>query len=139
MALFKKKTKKEKKESFGHTTKEAMRVGVPVEESAEPETRKAVLPQGEDPEAYRFVLSPHITEKATNGNALNKYTFKVAKGSNKIAVKKAIEKLYKVQVLSVHTQNMPAKTIQVGRYTGHKVGFKKAIITLKEGQKIEVV
>ncbi len=107
--------------------------------TAESEPRKSVLPQGEDSESYRFVLSPHVTEKATNGNMLNKYTFKVSKDSNKIELKKAIEKLYKVKVSAVNIQSMPSKSRQVGRYMGTKSGFKKAIVTLKEGQKIEVI
>lgn len=97
------------------------------------------VPQSGDSEAYRFVLSPHVTEKASNGGALNKYTFKVAKSSNKIEIKKAVEKLYKVRVDSVNIQNIPSKFRQVGRHMGTKSGFKKAIVTLKEGQKIEVV
>lgn len=106
-------------------------------EASEPSS--PAVPKDGDPEAYRFVLNPHVTEKATNGNIFNKYTFKVSKNSNKIEIKKAIEKLYRVKVFSVNIQNVPSKSRQVGRYLGTKSGFKKAIITLKEGHKIEVV
>lgn len=134
MKLFTKKEKK--KEPKPKTEAEIKDEFV---DTVEPETRKSVLPQGEDSEAYRFILSPHVTEKATNGNALNKYTFKVSKDSNKIEIKKAIEKMYKVMVSNVNIQNIPSKARQVGRYMGTKSGFKKAVVTLKEGQKIEVI
>ena len=125
------KSKVQKEPEFKHEHDET---GSPIESAG-----GLAIPQGGDSEAYRFVLNPHVTEKATNGNILNKYTFKVAKNSNKIEIKKAIEKLYKVKVSSVNIQNIPSKKRQIGRYMGTKSGFKKAIITLKEGQKIEVV
>ena len=53
--------------------------------------------------AFDIILSPVITEKSTNLNALNKLTFKVAKDANKSSIKKSIEKLYKVEVIKVNT------------------------------------
>ncbi len=131
-ALFNKKEEKKKK-----APKEADVQHEELDTETVEQTSQA-LPKGGDPEAYRFVLSPHVTEKATNGNMLNKYTFKVSKEANKIEIKKAIERLYKVKVASVHVVNIPAKTRQIGRYMGTKIGFKKAIVTLKEGDKIEI-
>lgn len=143
MALFSKKEKDSKKPAreekhkvqkepeFKHEHDES---GSPVESVG-----GLAVPQSGDSQAYRSILSPHVTEKATSGNVLNKYTFKVAKNSNKIEIKKAVEKLYKVKVDSVNVQNIPSKFRQIGRHMGTKAGFKKAIITLKEGQKIEVV
>jgi large subunit ribosomal protein L23 len=72
--------------------------------------------------AFDIILSPVITEKSTNLNALNKLTFKVAKDANKSSIKKSIEKLYKV----------------VRGKVGSKTGYKKAIVTLKEGQTIDM-
>lgn len=102
------------------------------------ESLSPVIPEGTDSVAYRIIRGAHISEKATNGSVLNKYTFKVAKEANKIEIKKAIEKLYKVGITAVHIQNIPAKARQVGRFKGHKPGFKKAIVTVKEGEKIDV-
>ncbi len=137
--LFKKKTEDKKSKPLSTKSDLALVNSASGEAEFDSEPRKSVLPQGEDSESYRFVLSPHVTEKATNGNVLNKYTFKVSKDSNKIELKKAIEKLYKVKVSAVNIQSMPSKSRQVGRYMGTKSGFKKAVITLRAGQKIEVV
>lgn len=98
----------------------------------------AKLPKGEDAESYRMILKPHITEKGTVLEEQGKYLFKVARSANKAEVKGAIEKLYKVKVEKVHVLKMPSKFRQVGKYEGRKPGFKKAIVTLKEGERIEM-
>lgn len=105
----------------------------------EPATPAMAVPKSDDASAYHGIVGPHITEKAGNMGAQNKYVFKVTKDSNKIGIRRSIEKLYKVNVLEVNIQNMPSKFRQVGRHQGTKSGFKKAIVTIKEGQKIEVV
>lgn len=83
-------------------------------------------------------ITPHITEKATNLTEKNQYVFKIDKKANKKEIKKAVEYLYKVKVLDVKIINVPAKRRQVGRISGWKKGYKKAIVRVKEGQKIEV-
>ena len=83
--------------------------------------------------------APHITEKATNLAEKNQYVFRVWKGANKNEVKKTIENLYKVKVLDVKIINVPAKQRRLGRISGWKRGFKKAIVKIKAGQKIEVM
>ena len=88
--------------------------------------------------AFDVILSPVVTEKSTNLNALNKITFKVAKDADKIAIKKSIEKLYKVEVIKVNTILSKAKVRMVRGRAGSKTGYKKAIVTLKEGQTIDM-
>jgi large subunit ribosomal protein L23 len=70
--------------------------------------------------------------------AQNKYVFRVNKASNKVSIKKAVEDLYKVSVLEVNVVNIPPKKRIYGRTKGFKSGFKKAMIKLKEGDKIEL-
>jgi len=130
MAFFGKKNKKVEE------IEEAKPQDEVVEESAKQPTIK--LPKGEDAEAYGIILNSHITEKVGLMNAENKYVFKVYKKSNKIQIKKAIEKLYKVDVKGVTVISVPSKSRRVGRYEGTKPGYKKAIVTLKEGNKIDV-
>jgi len=88
--------------------------------------------------AFDIILSPVITEKSTNLNALNKLTFKVAKDANKSSIKKSIEKLYKVEVIKVNTILSKPRVKMVRDKVGSKTGYKKAIVTLKEGQTIDM-
>ena len=87
---------------------------------------------------FDIILSPVITEKSTNLNALNKLTFKVAKDANKSSIKKSIEKLYKVEVIKVNTILSKPRIKMVRGKVGSKTGYKKAIVTLKEGQTIDM-
>lgn len=88
--------------------------------------------------AYRVLIEPWITEASTMIAELNKYVFKVEKKATKIEIKKSIEDLYKVTVLNVRTINIPSKVRIRGRVKGKKSGFKKAIITLKKGDSIDL-
>ena len=88
--------------------------------------------------AFDIILSPVITEKSTNLNVLNKLTFKVAKDANKSSIKKSIEKLYKVEVIKVNTIWSKPRVKMVRGKVGSKTGYKKAIVTLKEGQTIDM-
>lgn len=88
--------------------------------------------------AFDIILSPVITEKSTNLNALNKLTFKVTKDADKSSIKKSIEKLYKVEVIKVNTILSKPRVKMVRGKVGSKTGYKKAIVTLKEGQTIDM-
>jgi len=90
-------------------------------------------------EAYRILKSPHITEKATDLAQINQYVFRVWPRANKPEIKKAIEGLYGVDVLDVKIINIPRKMRRLGRISGWRKKYKKAIIKIKEGQKIEVL
>ena len=84
------------------------------------------------------IISPIVTEKSTNQSEFNKVVFKVNKKFNKKLIKKNIEKIYKVEVTKVNIVNKKSK-LKVTR--GRKVripGFKKAIVTLKKGQNIDL-
>ncbi len=78
------------------------------------------------------------TEKGTKIESQNKYVFCVDKRANKIQIKDAIEHLYRVDVLMVNTTLMPGKIKRVRYKAGKTPDWKKAIITLKKGQKIEI-
>ena len=105
----------------------------------EVEKKEVVLPEGRDALGYSIIRQPLITEKASNLASLNRYVFKVLKESNKVSVRKAVGALYKVKVEAVRIVNLPAKKKQVGRHEGLKPGYKKAIVTLKQGQSIDVI
>ncbi len=87
---------------------------------------------------YDKIISPIVTEKSTNQSELNKIVFKVNKKFNKKLIKKNIEKIFKVEVTKVNIINKKSKTKST---RGRKVkipGFKKAIVTLKKGQNIDL-
>ena len=84
------------------------------------------------------IISPNITEKSTSLSDLNKIVFKVDKGSNKKSIKKSIEKIFKVNVIKINTVNIKEKTKMVRNKRTFKAGYKKAIITLKKGQSIDL-
>jgi large subunit ribosomal protein L23 len=132
--IFKRKDKKKEPEK-----KEAEKK---VEEKPEAREAKPVKKvkgkKAEDASPYAVINHQHITEKASDLMGLNKYTFKVFSNANKNTVKKAIEKLYGVKVKGVNIVTLPSKSVRLGRHEGVKGGFKKAIVTLHEGQKIEI-
>ena len=87
---------------------------------------------------YDKILSPLVTEKSTNLSEQNKIVFKVPAGANKINLKKNIEKIFKVNVTKINIINKQTrKKITRGRKVKIK-GYKKAIITLKKGQTIDL-
>lgn len=88
---------------------------------------------------YRdIIIKPVITEKSMNLLADNKYTFIVDKRANKTEVKKAIEDIFDVKVEKVHTMVVKGKPKRMGRFEGRTPNRKKAIVTLKPGQKIRI-
>jgi len=80
-----------------------------------------------------------VTEKATDLSGLRKYIFIVDGKANKPETKKAIESIYAVKVESVNIINTKGKAKRLGRSLGRTSAFKKAIVTLKEGEKIDIV
>jgi len=87
----------------------------------------------------QILLQPRISEKAGHLTSLNKYVFNVLKKSNKVEIKKAVERMYKVKVVRVNVINNQGKTKTSGRRAGRTSDFRKAIVTLKPGDKIEGV
>ncbi len=87
---------------------------------------------------YDKVLFPVVTEKSTNLSEHNKIVFKVPKTSNKKSLKKSVEKIFKVNVIKINIINKKTLTRSVRGKKVKKKGFKKAIITLKKGQNIDL-
>ncbi len=87
---------------------------------------------------YDIIKSMVYTEKGTDQEAQRKYLFEVSKDSNKIEIKKAVEEIYKVKVQDVNTSIVRGKLKRVRKDFGSTTPWKKAIVTLVEGQKIEV-
>jgi large subunit ribosomal protein L23 len=90
-------------------------------------------------EAWKVLKFPHVTEKAAAMADENFYVFQVFPQSNKIEIKKAIESEYKVNVIDVKIVNIPRKKIQRGKISGFKNGYKKALVKLRAGQKIDII
>lgn len=88
--------------------------------------------------AREIIIKPVVTEKSVDLMQENKYCFKVAKDANKIEIKNAIEEIFKVSVVNVNTVNVHGKMKRMGRYQGRTASWKKAIVTLREGDSIEV-
>lgn len=89
--------------------------------------------------ASSLIKRPRVTEKSTDLGAIGKYVFVVEPGASKPEIKKAIHELYKVDVASVNVVNRPPKAKRFrGVARGKHGGYRKAIVTLKEGQKIDL-
>ena len=87
---------------------------------------------------YDIIKAPIITEQSTQLiESQNRYTFKVDRKANKVEIKKAIEAIFNVNVLSVNTVNVLPKFKRMGKHEGFKPAYKKAVVKLAEGQKIE--
>ena len=89
-------------------------------------------------EAQKIIRRPLITEKSTQQKEESRqYVFEVHRDANKIEIQSAVERLFKVTVLQVRTSNVLGKVKRLGRRYGKRPDWKKAIITLKEGDRID--
>ncbi|MBU2646866.1 50S ribosomal protein L23 [bacterium] len=87
---------------------------------------------------FGFISKPYITEKVlTLNEEQNKVVFKIDKTVNKIELKKAIESIFNVTVESINTLNVRGKKKRLGKWEGRRADWKKAVVTLKEGDTIE--
>ncbi|MDD3067383.1 MAG: 50S ribosomal protein L23 [Acholeplasmataceae bacterium] len=87
---------------------------------------------------YDIIKAPIITEQSTKLiESQNKYTFKVDRKANKVEIKKAIETIFNVKVIAVNTVNVLPKFKRMGKYEGYKSAYKKAVVQLAEGNKID--
>jgi large subunit ribosomal protein L23 len=89
-------------------------------------------------QVYEVLRKPLITEKSTSLQSAGKYAFEVANGANKAQIKQAVEKAFKVTVTGVNVITVHGKTRRAGRRTTTTSPSKKAIVTLKAGDKIEL-
>lgn len=85
-----------------------------------------------------IIIQPYITEKGTLLQNQNQYVFRAGERANKIEIKKEIENLYKVKVEKVRVLNKPEKTKFFRARKRSQPGFKKAIVKLKKGEKLEL-
>jgi len=88
--------------------------------------------------SYDVIVTLLRTEKGTFLEPRRQYIFAVAQKANKIEIKDAVEEIYNVKVEAVNTAMVPGKRKRVRQEFGHTTAWKKAIVTLKEGQKIDV-
>jgi large subunit ribosomal protein L23 len=86
---------------------------------------------------YEVVRRPLITEKATLMKEQNRYAFEVAKEANKRQIKEAVQAAFKVNVVKVNVMRVPGKMRRIGRQYVLTPSWKKAVVTLEPGQKIE--
>jgi large subunit ribosomal protein L23 len=84
------------------------------------------------------IIAPNVTEKSTSLSEYNKIVFKVNKNANKKSIKKSIEKIFKVNVIKINTINLKGKSKIVRNKKTFKPSYKKAIVTLKKGQSIDL-
>lgn len=88
---------------------------------------------------YSVIKRPLITEKSTTArDEGNQYLFEVDKRATKIEIRNAVEKIFKVRVLDVRTMNMTGKKKRVGKITGRRNNWKKAVVDLPPGSSIEI-
>jgi len=91
------------------------------------------------PTLHRTIIRPIMTEKSSAGyQERGEYTFEVAPDATKLAIRQAIERLFGVKVTGVWTSNVRGKARRVGRTSGHRPNWKKAIVKLREGDSIAV-
>tara|TARA_R110002167_G_scaffold303257_1_gene507532 strand:- start:322 stop:615 length:294 start_codon:yes stop_codon:yes gene_type:complete len=88
---------------------------------------------------YQVVLGPVITEKATQGSEHNQVTFRVLLDARKPEIKAAVEELFSVKVKSVNTLRVKGKTKRFRNVPGRRPDWKKAVVTLQDGQTIDVM
>jgi large subunit ribosomal protein L23 len=89
-------------------------------------------------EVHDIIISPLVTEKSTiQREGQSQYSFKVNKKANKIEIKRAVERLFKVKVREVRTATIRGKVKRLGRRFGKRPDWKKAVVTVKEGDRID--
>ena len=88
---------------------------------------------------YEVLRRPLVTEKTTAGYSEGRYTFKVNQRANKLQVKEAVEQAFGVNVVDVNIINVPSKTHRRGRRVRRTPGWKKAMVKLAPGQRIEII
>jgi large subunit ribosomal protein L23 len=90
-------------------------------------------------QAYRILRMPHVTEKANDSTLQDQYIFRVFARTNKSELKKVIKETYGVDAISIQMINVHRKKKRVGKIQGLKPGYKKAVVRIKKGQKIELL
>ena len=134
--IFKKKKKPEKKTVKPKEELKEVKKEIKAEKPVEaPKVKKEKKLEG----THWILKAPHVTEKATGLTEKNQYIFKVSPRANKIEIKRAVQGIFGVDVVSVNIINVSEKERRLGKTKGFRKGYKKAIVRVKEGQKIEVL
>lgn len=139
--IFKKRKVKETKKAKGAKKAKEVRERKEVEKKPT-EKKPQALPRPKRKKrgvAAMVLKTPHITEKAGILADKNQYVFKIFSKANKQEVKKAVEETYDVDVVKMRIIKVRKKPRRLGKTSGWKKGYKKAIITLRQGQKIEIL
>lgn len=141
--FLKRKKETEKSKTNKKAEKKPVKTSVaPVEKKekkAEPTPAKPQKARRTAGFSYDIVKKPHISEKATLLSEKNQYVFDVYQNANKTEVKKSVEGIYGVDVLSVNMIKIPAKKRRLGKTQGFKKAFTKAVVKIRDGQKIEIL
>lgn len=134
---------------FVKTSKEKKRVPArhkkKVEEVKSAETKKtqkstiATFARLDVTQVSKVIVAPVISEKTTELGAQNQYVFRVKPNANKVEIRKAVSRLYGVTVTGVRIINIPKKRRRLGRFEGYKSGYKKAVVGVKKGDKIDLL
>jgi len=102
-------------------------------------TKSVVSKASSEKFSYEAIKQPHISEKASYLAEKDQYIFEILPNYNKQEVKKSVEGIYGVNVLSVNMVKIPAKKRRLGKTEGFRKAYKKAIVRIKNGQKIEIL
>lgn len=136
MALFRRKKKDEKKQE---KPKKDEVMDLDLKKQA---TKKPAKPVKKELKKFsgvdRVLVKPLVTEKSSNFGMDNQYAFEVSPGANKIEIRKAIETYYNVKPVKVNVINVRGKNVRWGRVRGMTKSWRKAVVTLRSGDKIEV-
>lgn len=127
-------SKEEETESV--LTPDGKLVNVPKKDSKK--TKKSKVKKENTGNAYKVIMKPLITEKGSYLGANNQYLFEVSPNTNKVEIKKAIFKVYGVTPSKINIMNVAGKSIRYGRTEGKTKNWKKAIVSLPQGQKIDI-
>lgn len=103
---------------------------------ASPKQTNEVHARHKEPIAYRVLIRPHVTEKASMIAKHNQYVFLVQPDANKQQIKQAIEEVYRVHPIAIRIAHIPGKKVRFGRHQGSRKDWKKAMITLKSGETV---
>ncbi|MDD5569046.1 MAG: 50S ribosomal protein L23 [Candidatus Pacebacteria bacterium] len=138
--LFKKKEtgKAEKKEEKIIEKKEEKEIKPAPKEAKKPAVKAGKVKAAEKTDAWKILKFPHVSERSAMLNEQNFYVFRVFPKANKTEIKKAVEGEYGVNVESVKIINIPRKKTRRGRIEGFRSGYKKALVKVEKGQKIDI-
>ena len=136
MGIFSRKKKSEDKKKDVELKKSEVKEKVSDTKKRPIKPGKPELKKFDD--VYSILKRPLVTEKSSNLGAYNQYAFEVSPSANKIQIKKAIETYYHVKPLKVNIVKVRGKSVRWGRTQGQTRGWKKAIVSLRQGDKIEV-